>query len=112
MAGTGGQKFLGLPASAWNRLNPDGIVVVALFLGIPGLIWAGLSPLMAALVACILGILYFGWRCLEQWIGWQRDRTAQEREALKVLSELTSRIMGTSRGRSGKSSLTKSDKDS
>lgn len=84
---------LGLPTSAWKRLDPAGIVVVALFLGIPGLIVAGLSPLESAGVSCVLGLLYFSWRCLEQWIGLQRDRTAQEREAMKILARLTSRVL-------------------
>ena len=72
---------LGLPTSAWKRLDPAGIVVVALFLGIPGLIVAGLSPLELAGVSCVLGILYFSWRCLEQWIGLQDDRKCHSSNA-------------------------------
>jgi len=97
---------LGLPSAAWKRLDPAGIVVVALFLGVPGLIYAGVQPMIAAGVACVLAVLYFGWRCLDQWIGLLRDRTKQDREALKVLSGLVSQTMRRRRPPSNRS-LTK-----
>lgn len=109
--GDAGKGYLGLPASAWKRLDPAGIVVAFLFLGMPGLIWAGLDAAAAAGVACLLAILYFGWRCFDQWIGLKRDRAIQDHEALRVLADLAARSLD-KQTPPGKGSLTKSGKGS
>lgn len=109
--GDGNSPFLGLPTSAWKRLDPAGIVVVALIAGAFGLIQVGLDTLIAAGTVSLLAVLYFSWRFLDQYIGWKRDQTAQEREALKVISELAvPTVKGEAPGRGKKPSTTSGQK--